>query len=155
MTADDARDESTSFDADPYELSRFVRAQAPVYETVVAELTAGEKRTHWMWFVFPQLAGLGFSDMTRRYALRDVAEATAYLHHPLLGPRLIECIRLVVAVDGAPLAEILAPPDDLKFHSSMTLFAQVDGHAAVLDRALERYFGGELDTRTLSLLPGR
>ena len=141
--------------ADPYELSRFVRAQSRVYETVVAELTAGEKRTHWMWFMFPQLAGLGFSDMARRYSLGDVAEANAYLHHPLLGSRLIECTRLVVAVEGAPLAEILGPPDDLKFHSSMTLFAQVDGHAPVIDRALERYFGGELDERTLSLLRAR
>jgi uncharacterized protein (DUF1810 family) len=138
-------------DADPFHLDRFLTAQADVYDDVIAELTAGVKRTHWMWFVFPQLAGLGSSTMAQRYAISGLDEATAYLAHPLLGRRLVECTHLVVAADE-PLDGMLGSPDDLKFHSSMTLFAHVDGHDPVIDNALARYFHGELDQRTVTLL---
>ena len=110
--------------ADPFGLARFVDAQRPVYETVVAELRAGRKRTHWMWFIFPQLAGLGRSATARRYAITSRDEATAYLAHPVLGPRLRECSALVAGIEGRSIAEIFGYPDDLKFRSSMTLFAQ-------------------------------
>ena len=108
---------------DPFNLDRFVQAQDPVLAQVRAELWAGHKRTHWMWFVFPQLAGLGRSDTARYYALASLEEARAYLAHPLLGPRLIECTNLVNAVEGRSAHQIFGSPDDLKFHSSMTLFA--------------------------------
>ena len=109
---------------DPFRLKRFVDAQEPVYGTVLDELRAGRKRTHWMWFVFPQLAGLGHSGMARRYAISSIDEAAAYLAHPLLGPRLRECATLVAGVQGRSIAAIFGAPDDLKFRSSMTLFAR-------------------------------
>jgi uncharacterized protein (DUF1810 family) len=137
---------------DPYNLERFVEAQAPVYEEVRAELRAGRKRSHWMWFVFPQIAGLGGSAMAVRYAISSREEAAAYLAHPLLGPRLRECAGLVLQVEGRPLDEILGEIDALKFRSSMTLFAHAaDDNQLFLD-ALRKYFAGEADPLTLARL---
>lgn len=138
---------------DPFDLDRFVQAQNPVFGAVQAELARGRKQSHWMWFVFPQVAGLGFSAMSQRYAIGSRAEAEAYLAHPLLGPRLIECTRLVLAVDGRTINAILGAPDDSKFRSSMTLFGAVSDEA-VFDEALAKYFAGERDDATLEILAG-
>ncbi len=115
---------------------------------VLAELAAGRKRTHWMWFVFPQIAGLGRSAMARRYALRSLDEARAYLAHPVLGPRLVQCVGLVNAVQSRTADAMFGSPDDLKFHSSMTLFALAQQGEAAFRRALDRYFGGAMDPLT-------
>ena len=133
-------------------LQRFLDAQDKVYETALAELRAGRKRTHWMWFVLPQIAGLGHSSTAAYYAIADLAEARAYLAHPLLGARLAECAGALLGVTGRTAHEILGSPDDLKLRSSMTLFAQVAGPDSVFRRVLERYYGGEADARTLDLL---
>jgi len=134
------------------ELSRFVDAQGPVYEQVRAELAAGKKVSHWMWFVFPQLRGLGSSAMAIRYGLASRDEAVAYWQHPLLGSRLSECIQLVLAVHGKSAFEIFGQPDDMKFRSCMTLFANcVDGEPLFLE-ALSRYCAGKPDEKTLALL---
>lgn len=133
------------------DLGRFVAAQAPVYSRVVAELAAGRKQSHWMWFIFPQVAGLGFSAMAQRYAIGSIAEAEAYLAHPILGGRLLECTRLVQAVTGKTILAILGSPDDLKFRSSMTLFDAVS-HEPVFAQALAKYFGGETDQATRDIL---
>jgi len=136
---------------DPFDLDRFVRAQNPVFGDVQGELARGRKQSHWMWFVFPQVAGLGFSAMSQRYAIGSRAEAVAYLAHPLLGPRLIECTRLVLMVEGRTINAILGAPDDAKFRSSMTLFGAVSNEP-VFDQALARYFAGERDAATLEIL---
>lgn len=136
---------------DPFNLQRFVDAQAPVYPRVTAELRRGRKQSHWMWFVFPQLAGLGHSAMARRFAIASREEAAAYLAHPVLGPRLGECTALVNAIDGSSITEILGSPDDLKFCSSMTLFNEVSG-GAEFARAIGKYYAGKPDQRTLDLL---
>ena len=139
--------------SDPFNLDRFVTAQDAVLAQVRIELRAGAKRTHWMWFVFPQLRGLGRSDTARRFALASLDEARAYLTHPLLGPRLIECTNLVNAVEGRSAHQIFGDPDDLKFHSSMTLFAEVEGPSErVFHKALKKYFGGKTDQATLARL---
>lgn len=138
--------------ADPFDLERFVAAQAPVYASVRAELGRGHKASHWIWFIFPQLAGLGRSEMARRYAIGSKAEALAYLAHPVLGARLDECTRLVNAVQGRSLAQIFGSPDDLKFHSSMTLFAHVAREPQVFIEALDKYCRSTRDARTLELL---
>jgi uncharacterized protein (DUF1810 family) len=135
---------------DRFDLQRFVDAQQPVFQTVVSELQAGQKRSHWMWFIFPQIAGLGHSTMARRFALSSLDEAHAYLAHPLLGPRLSECSRLVAAIDGRAIEDIFGYPDHMKFHSSMTLFARAAQDAAVFDECLQKYFGGEPDATTLA-----
>jgi len=135
-----------------FDLQRFVDAQAPLYSRVAAELAAGEKRSHWMWFVFPQLKGLGRSAMAERYGIAGADEARAYLAHALLGPRLLECTRLVLAVRGKTALEILGAPDDLKFRSSMTLFDRVAPRQREFAEALHHYFGGRPDERTLALL---
>ncbi|MFY9832162.1 MAG: DUF1810 domain-containing protein [Methylocystis sp.] len=137
-------------DADPFDLRRFVDAQAPVIEGALSELRAGRKRTHWMWFVFPQIEGLGFSSMAKRYAIRSPAEARAYLNHPVLGDRLRECVRLVVAT-GRPIAEVFGHPDDLKFRSCVTLFAAAAPDEAVFSEAL-RACGDGADSSTLEKL---
>lgn len=137
---------------DPFDLARFVSAQDPVYERVLEELRHGRKRTHWMWFVFPQLIGLGASAMADRYAVRSRAEAAAYLRHEILGPRLKECTELINAVKEDSIRRILGFPDDRKFHSSMTLFAEVDGAAGVYRQALARFFDGRPDPRSLEIL---
>jgi uncharacterized protein (DUF1810 family) len=136
---------------DPFRLQRFVDAQQGVYAQARAELAAGCKRSHWMWFVFPQLKGLGRSATAQYYGIASKAEAQAYWAQPLLGARLRECTELVLAVEGRSAREIFGPPDDLKFRSCMTLFAQATGEP-IFTRALEKYFGGEPDPRTIGLL---
>jgi uncharacterized protein (DUF1810 family) len=137
---------------DPFKLQRFVDAQNPVFEQVTSELRAGHKRTHWMWFVFPQVAGLGFSRMSQFYAISSREEAVAYLSHPVLGPRLRECTQIVNAVQGRSIQEIFGDPDFMKFQSSMTLFAQVTDDNQVFLEALARYYSGEQDSSTLARL---
>ncbi|WP_437332186.1 DUF1810 domain-containing protein [Sorangium sp. So ce394] len=137
---------------DPYDLQRFVDAQAPVYDRVLAELRRGQKTGHWMWFIFPQMRGLGHSAMAHRYGIASKAEAEAYLQHPTLGPRLIECTRLVNQIEGCSLYDIFDSPDDMKFCSSMTLFARAAPDNETFLAALAKYCGGELDPRTLALL---
>ena len=132
-------------------LQRFVTAQQPVYAAALNELKAGAKRTHWMWFVFPQVEGLGHSAMAQRYVIRSRDEATAYLAHPLLGARLAETTRAVLDVRGRTAHQIFGSPDDVKFRSSMTLFDGIDGGALYRD-ALQRYFGSEADPATLAVL---
>jgi uncharacterized protein (DUF1810 family) len=138
--------------ADPHNLQRFLDAQAPVYDRVCEELRAGRKRSHWMWFIFPQIAGLGRSWTARHYAIRSLAEASAYLEHPLLGPRLRECTKLVIDVSGKSIHDILGSPDDMKFRSSMTLFARATTDNKAFEDALQKYFGGEHDSLTLERL---
>ena len=135
-----------------FDPDRFVQAQDAVYERVRRELREGRKRGHWMWFVFPQLSGLGFSAMAQRYAIATLGEAAAYLEHPILGPRLIECSELVNQVEGRTINEIFGSPDDLKFHSSMTLFASIPDAPPVFDAALAKYFGGAPDRMTAKML---
>ena len=135
---------------DPFR--HFVLAQQDVYPQVLAELRAGRKRSHWMWFVFPQLAGLGQSDMSRRFALASLDEAEAYLQHAVVGPRLRECTLLVNAVKGRSIHDIFGSPDDMKFHSSMTLFARAVPANGEFLAALARYFDGGEDRHTLALL---
>ena len=135
-----------------FDLERFVQAQAPVYATAVAELRAGHKRTHWMWFIFPQIAGLGHSDMAQRYALASGDEAAAYLAHPVLGARLRECASIVASLDGRTAEDIFGHPDDLKFRSSMTLFADVAPDEGVFQACIDKYFDGEADDATLARL---
>lgn len=137
---------------DVHDLWRFVAAQDPVYPDVVAELRAGQKRSHWMWFVFPQIAGLGFSAMAQRYAIGSLAEAAAYLAHPVLGKRLRECTALVLSVADRSAHAIFGSPDDMKFHSSMTLFARVAPDESLFREALQKYFGGAPDAATLARL---
>jgi len=137
---------------DPYNLQRFVEAQELIYARVLAELRAGNKRSHWMWFVFPQIAGLGHSETARRFAISSRAEAAAYLEHPILGSRLRECCRLATTVEGRSARQIFGSPDDLKFRSSLTLFAEAASDNAIFKTALQKYFGGEPDSLTLDKL---
>ncbi|SFU86563.1 DUF1810 domain-containing protein [Pseudoduganella namucuonensis] len=135
-----------------FELERFLEAQAPVYSAVLRELSTGRKRSHWMWFIFPQLAGLGHSAMAQRYAISGLAEARAYLAHPVLGPRLRECSELVAAVPDASAHDIFGSPDDLKFRSCMTLFARAAPGDAIFQRCLDSFFSGHPDPATLAML---
>jgi uncharacterized protein (DUF1810 family) len=137
---------------DPYDLQRFVDAQDPVIAEVKEELRSGRKRSHWMWFVFPQVEGLGSSRMARRYAIGSRDEADAYLAHPVLGPRLRECTALVNALDGRSATEVFGSPDDRKFRSSMTLFEAVADDPTPFATALDRYYDGERDEKTLRFL---
>ena len=137
---------------DPFELKRFLDAQDPVYESVVAELRRGYKTGHWMWFVFPQLEGLGQSWMAQKFGISSRAEAEAFLAHPILGSRLRECTSLVMAVEGRSAQEIFGGVDTLKFRSSMTLFAQVAGDEGLFSEALLKYFEGRGDQLTLARL---
>jgi len=132
------------------DLQRFLDAQWPLYDRVLDELRAGQKRSHWMWFIFPQIEGLGYSAMAQKYAIASRAEAAAYLDHPMLGGRLRECTALVNAVAGKTACEIFGQPDDAKFRSSMTLFAQVVRKDDYFGRAIEKYFGGRFDEATLA-----
>jgi uncharacterized protein (DUF1810 family) len=134
--------------ADSYNLQRFVEAQATVYAKVCEELRAGRKENHWMWFIFPQIAGLGASAMAQIFAISSLAEAKAYLRHPILGPRLVECTKLVNRLEGRAARQIFGMPDDLKFHSCMTLFAAASAQGSVFEEALQKYFGGESDCFT-------
>ena len=137
---------------DPFDLSRFVDAQEPVYRQVTAELRAGAKSSHWMWFVFPQLAALGRSATAKRYGIASLAEAEAYGRHPVLGRRLQECCDLVLRVEGRTARAIFGSPDDLKLRSCMTLFERAAPDADVFGRVLDRYCGGTRDAATLALL---
>lgn len=139
---------------DPFNLARFVGAQDPVYGQVVRELRGGRKWSHWMWFVFPQLSGLGRSATAGHYAISGLDEARSYLAHTLLGGRLRECTGLVLEVERRTAHEIFGSPDDLKFRSSMTLFAKAAEDAALFERAIGKYFGGEFDEITLRILAG-
>jgi uncharacterized protein (DUF1810 family) len=138
--------------SDPYNLQRFVDAQNPVYDKVCSELRDGRKQSHWMWFIFPQVEGLGSSQMARTFAISSLAEAAAYLAHPVLGSRLAECTRLVNLVEGCPIEQIFGYPDDQKFRSSMTLFAHATPDNRVFIDALQKYFSGEFDPATLAQL---
>jgi uncharacterized protein (DUF1810 family) len=141
--------------SDVFALERFVSAQAPVFADALAELRAGRKRSHWMWFVFPQLRGLGLSPTAHHFGISGLAEARAYLAHPLLGERLLRCTEAVMAVEGRTLHEIFGSPDDLKFASSMTLFTiTAPERPNLFHQALERYCNGQADARTLALLQG-
>lgn len=131
------------------DLSRFVAAQDRVWTNVIAELAAGRKRTHWMWFVFPQIEGLGHSAMAERYAIASLDEARAYLTHPVLGPRLADCVDLLLAVEGRSANEVMGSPDDFKLRSSMTLFARAAGDPAPFRAVLDKWYGGAEDPLTL------
>jgi uncharacterized protein (DUF1810 family) len=139
---------------DAGELQRFIDAQRPLYDRVLCELRGGQKRTHWMWFVFPQIEGLGHSAMAQKYAIASREEAAAYLRHPLLGGRLEECTALVNAIANKSAREIFGQPDDLKFRSSMTLFAQVAKGHSLFKEAVEKYFDGRFDEATLTRIEG-
>jgi len=138
--------------SDPHSLQRFCDAQNPVYQQVCAELRSGQKQSHWMWFIFPQMRGLGRSATATKFGIASREEAEAYLQHPILGPRLRECTRLVNLIDGRSINQIFGSPDDLKFRSSMTLFAAVAPGEQIFEDALQKYFGGEPDRLTLQLL---
>lgn len=137
---------------DPHDLQRFVAAQQPIYSRVLEELRAGHKQSHWMWFIFPQIAGLGHSDMAQRYAITGAEEAAAYLDHSLLGPRLEECAEALLAHAQQPVRQIMGSPDDLKLRSSMTLFATVAPERAVFQSVLNAFFDGQPDAATLERL---
>ena len=137
---------------DPFNLKRFVDEQNFVYEEVCSELKSGRKSSHWMWFIFPQIRGLGSSSTAREFAIASVEEAAAYLQHPVLGPRLRECTRLMNRIEGRPIDQILGYPDVLKFRSSMTLFAHATSDNQDFMDALRKYFGGEFDSLTLDRL---
>jgi uncharacterized protein (DUF1810 family) len=137
---------------DPHKLSRFVHAQANDYDQALSELRSGRKQSHWMWYIFPQFDGLGFSSTSKRYSIKSPAEAEEYLAHPVLGPRLIECAEAVLGVTGRSAHEILGSPDDVKLKSCATLFACVSPAGSVFERLLDKYYAGERDRKTLSLL---
>ena len=136
---------------DPYDLDRFVRAQAADYDQALSELRDGKKQSHWMWYIFPQIEGLGQSTMSRRYSIKSAAEARVYLDHPILGPRLSECAAVVHNIVGCSALEIFGSPDDLKLRSCATLFARVS-RDGVFERVLQKYFNGQYDEETLRLL---
>jgi uncharacterized protein (DUF1810 family) len=147
----EAKSRSVTAD-DSFDLRRFVDAQMPVFDSVRAQLRGGRKASHWMWFVFPQIRGLGMSETSRRYAIASRDEALSYLDHPILGPRLVECARLVANVEGRTAHEIFGSPDDMKLQSSMTLFASVATDPKPFREVLEKYFGGQSDRATLDRL---
>jgi uncharacterized protein (DUF1810 family) len=136
-------------ESDPYRLQRFLDAQAPVIERVFVELKEGHKQSHWMWFIFPQIKGLGRSSMSNKFAISSPPEAEAYLEHAILGMRLKHCTQLVNETAGRSIAEIFGYPDDMKFHSSMTLFAACEPKEKIFKTALDKYFDGEIDRRTI------
>ena len=135
-----------------YNLERFITAQEHTYQVALSEMKSGRKQSHWMWFIFPQIAGLGFSATAQRYAIRDMGEATAYLTHDVLGQRLIEIAKALMALPENNPTAIMGYPDDMKLRSSMTLFAQVDGADAVFQQVLDKFFDGKPDPNTLRIL---
>ena len=137
---------------DPYNLNRFVRAQESDYELALSEITIGQKRTHWMWYIFPQLDGIAFSATSEKYSIKSIEEAQAYLDHPVLGTRLLECAEAVVRIERKSAAEIFGFPDDLKLKSCATLFASVMPRGSIFDRLIDKYYRGERDSKTLQLL---
>lgn len=134
------------------DLKRFLDAQQRDYATALTEIKAGRKRSHWMWYIFPQINGLGFSDMAKRYAIKDLAEATEYLAHPVLGKRLKEISAGLLELDNNNATQVMGSPDDLKLRSSMTLFALVEGNDSVFDKVLKKFFDGHKDPATLQLV---
>jgi uncharacterized protein (DUF1810 family) len=138
--------------SDPFNLARFVDAQTEDYDRALAEVESGRKRSHWMWYIFPQLAGLGFSSTAQFYDISGIDEARAYLAHPVLGPRLLACAEAAVRVEGKSANEIFGSPDDLKLRSCATLFAQVSPPGSVFEQLLAKFYAGERDQRTLALL---
>jgi uncharacterized protein (DUF1810 family) len=138
--------------SDPYDLKRFVRAQKADYDVALLEIKRGRKISHWMWYIFPQLDGLGFSATASLYSIKNIAEAAAYLVHPVLGPRLKECAEAVLGVEGRSVHEIFGSPDDMKLRSCATLFARVSPPGSVFHRMLDKYFQGKPDRKTLALL---
>jgi uncharacterized protein (DUF1810 family) len=147
ISPDDARNSN-----DPFDLARFVRAQENDYAHALSEIRNGRKRTHWMWYIFPQLDGLASSATSKYYSIKSLAEAKAYLDHPILGPRLLECVEAALRVEDRTATEIFGTPDDLKLRSSATLFACASPQDSVFDRLLTKYYRGERDGRTLQLL---
>ena len=139
---------------DPHDLNRFLVGQAPMFDVALSEIRAGRKQSHWMWFIFPQLAGLGTSPISQHYAIKNASEAEAYLRHPVLGPRLVECAEAVLGIEGRTAREIFGAPDDAKLRSSATLFAHVSPPGSVFERLLERYFPEGPDSRTLGAVGG-
>lgn len=137
---------------DPFDLERFIAAQEGIYETALAELRRGQKESHWMWFIFPQIRGLGSSAMALKYAIGGRDEAITYLKHPILGPRLVECCDALLKVEGKSASEVMGYPDDLKLRSSITLFGAVSTGQPIFSQVLKKYFGGERDSRTLAAL---
>ncbi|MGI4760350.1 MAG: DUF1810 domain-containing protein [Janthinobacterium lividum] len=135
-------------------LQRFLDAQATDYAQALAEMQAGRKRSHWIWYIFPQIQGLGFSEMAHRYAIQDAAEAAAYLHHPVLGSRLVAIATALLGLASRNATAVMGNPDDLKLRSSMTLFAQVPGADPVFQAVLDKFFGGQADAQTLRRLEG-
>ena len=138
--------------ADPYDLARFVLAQERDYARAISEIRSGRKRSHWMWYIFPQFDGLGFSSTSKQYAIKSAAEAEAYLRHPILGPRLVEIAEATASIEGRSALEVFGSPDDMKLRSCATLFAKVSPAGSVFERLLARYFDGEGDAETLRLL---
>lgn len=147
-----AEHQTPSSEVDPHDLARFVEAQERDYVQALSEIRSGRKRSHWMWYIFPQFDGLGFSSTTRRYSIKSVAEAEAYLRHPILGPRLLESSRATLGVEGRSAFQVFGSPDDMKLRSSATLFASVSPAGSVFAQLLNRYFGGEADDATRRLL---
>ncbi len=139
-------------DDDLFDLQRFIEAQAIVYENVIFELNFGKKKTHWMWYIFPQIEGLGNSDMATKYSIKSLDEAVAYVNNPILGQRLKECTKKVLFIEGKSIDDIFDYPDNLKFKSCMTLFALVSQPNSIFSDALKKYFFGEQDNETLSLV---
>ncbi len=137
---------------DPYNLGRFLRAQEADYERALSEITSGRKRSHWMWYIFPQIDGLAFSSTSKYYSIKSVDEARDYLGHPILGPRLLKCAETVASVENRSVTEIFGSPDDLKLRSCATLFTCVSPPDSVFDRILEKYFHGHRDGKTLRLV---
>ncbi len=139
---------------DPYDLNRFLRAQESVYHQVLSEVRAGRKQTHWMWFIFPQYDGLGSSDQSKSYAIKSMVEAEAYLAHPVLGSRLVECCEAAIAIEDRSAKEVFGSPDDMKLRSSATLFAAVSPPGSVFEQVLDKFYQGERDEKTLRLIGG-
>lgn len=136
---------------DPYDLNRFFKAQRADYQRALSEVRRGRKRSHWMWYIFPQFAGLGFSSISQRYAIKSVEEAVAYLNHPVLGARLRECAAALLGIEGRTASDIFGYPDDMKLRSCATLFALVSPAGSVFHQLLDKYFDGQLDEKTLRL----
>ncbi|HLG56981.1 MAG TPA: DUF1810 domain-containing protein [Vicinamibacterales bacterium] len=139
---------------DPYDLARFVDAQEDSYQQALSEIRSGRKQSHWMWYVFPQFAGLGVSSTSQRYAVKSVAEAEAYLAHPVLGPRLLEIAEAVLRLEGRSASEVFGSPDDMKLRSCATLFVCVSPDDSVFHRIIDKYFDGQRDEATLRLVSG-
>ena len=146
MTQSDPEQEDT------FDLARFTTAQEGVYNRALAEIRAGDKRSHWMWFIFPQIDGLGFSSTTKQFAIKSPEEASEYLAHPVLGQRLRECAEAVLAVEGRSAHEIFGSPDEMKLKSCMTLFETVAGRDSVFGRVLDKFYQGQRDAKTLAIL---